>query len=328
MSRLAWDLTGQHLFETGNDQVVVYPADDNGNYPKGYAWNGVTGYTESPSGADETALYADNIKYLSLRAAEEFGATITAYTYPDEFALLDGSAAPVEGLKIYQQTRGSFGLCVRTLIGNDIKGNGYGEMLHLVYGLTASPSERGYSTVNDSPEAIEFSWELKSVPVAVKGYKATSVVTVDKTKITETKWNALLDILYGTDGSISYSEVPSASIEYDSYDAVAEPTGSPASNHYYERSGEGTEQSPYVYTESSDVTVDNEKTYYTKTEGSDPNLLEWYEKVEGTNNYVLSADHDAVQSKTYYTKNETGGNDPRLPKPDEVIELLSATTGG
>lgn len=199
MSKIVWDQVGQHLYETGTDRGVVYPADSNGAYPKGYGWNGLTGYTESPSGADETALYADNIKYLSLRSAEEFGATITAYSYPDEFARLDGSASPTAGVTLYQQARSSFGLCVRTLIGNDIDTNDHGYKLHLVYGLTASPSERAYSTVNDSPEAIEFSWELKSIPVTVANYKPTSVVTIDSTKVDARKLADLEDILYGLD---------------------------------------------------------------------------------------------------------------------------------
>lgn len=199
MSKIVWDQVGQHLYETGTDRGVVYPADSNGAYPKGYGWNGLTGYTESPSGADETALYADNIKYLSLRSAEEFGATITAYSYPDEFARLDGSASPTAGVTLYQQARSSFGLCVRTLIGNDIETNDHGYKLHLVYGLTASPSERAYSTVNDSPEAIEFSWELKSIPVTVANYKPTSVITIDSTKVDARKLAALEDILYGVD---------------------------------------------------------------------------------------------------------------------------------
>lgn len=328
MSKIVWDQTGQHLYETGTNQVVVYPADDNGTYPMGYGWNGVTGYTESPSGADETALYADNIKYLSLRAAEEFGATITAYTYPDEFAILDGSAQPLAGVKVYQQARKSFGLVVKTLIGNDIKSNDYGYMLHLVYGLTASPSERGYSTVNDSPEAIEFSWELKSVPVAVNGYKPTSVITIDSTKVNAAKLKELENILYGTDGSIDYDQVTSGDITYDSYDA-ATPVGTenPVTEGWYERTGgSGTAQDPYTYTLSADTSVDGTKTYYILTQGSNPADLGWYE-LSGTN-YVASVDTDAVPGKDYYIKNETGGTDPRLPLPDEVIQKLTPSTGG
>ena len=325
MSKIAWDETGKHLYETGVDRGVVYPAADNGTYPKGYGWNGLTGYTESPSGADETALYADNIKYLSLRSAEEFGATVTAYTYPDEFAKLDGSQSPegVPGVKIYQQVRNSFGLAVRTLLGNDIKSNDYGYLIHLAYGLTASPSERGYSTVNDSPEAIEFSWELKSVPVSMNGFKPTSVLTIDSTKLEKYQLDAIEEVLYGKDGEISYSEITEG-ITYDSYNEVAEPTGNPHSNNYYERSGAGTEQDPYTYALSEDTSVDGGKTYYTKTEGSNPHLLGWYELSGST--YVESQDTDAVVDKTYYTKTETDGVDPRLPLPDEVVSIIKNAT--
>jgi len=247
MSKIVWDQVGQHLYETGTDRGVVYPADSNGAYPKGYGWNGLTGYTESPSGADETALYADNIKYLSLRSAEEFGATITAYSYPDEFARLDGSASPTAGVTLYQQARSSFGLCVRTLIGNDIETNDHGYKLHLVYGLTASPSERAYSTVNDSPEAIEFSWELKSIPVTVANYKPTSVITIDSTKVNADKLAALEAILYGVDGGEDVytlstdTTVDSEKTYYEktgnTYTAVT-PVGSenPSTEGWYEKS--------------------------------------------------------------------------------------------
>lgn len=245
MPKLAWDLTGQHLYETGTDHGVVYPAASDGTYPKGYAWNGITGWTESPSGADETALYADNIKYLSLRSAEEFGATLTAYTYPDAFANLDGSAALMDGVKIYQQARKSFGLAIRTLIGNDIDSNDHGYLLHLVYGLTASPSERGYSTVNDSPEAIEFSWEMKSVPVNVTGYKPTSIITIDSTKVNANRLADLEDVIYGTSAGDRYflsddTTVDSSKTYYTkgsdgTYTEVSEPTGNPHTSDYYEK---------------------------------------------------------------------------------------------
>lgn len=245
MAKLAWDLTGQHLYETGTDHCVVYPAASDGTYPSGAAWNGVTGWTESPSGADETALYADNIKYLSLRSAEEFGATLTAYTYPDVFADLDGSAALMAGVKIYQQARKSFGLAIRTLIGNDIDSNDHGYLLHLVYGLTASPSERGYSTVNDSPEAIEFSWEMKSVPVNVTGYKPTSIITIDSTKVNANRLADLEDVIYGTSAGDRYflsddTTVDSSKTYYTkgsdgTYTEVSEPTGNPHTSEYYEK---------------------------------------------------------------------------------------------
>lgn len=322
--RIGWDETGKHLYETGVDHGVVYPAADNGSYPKGYGWNGLTGYTESPSGADETALYADNIKYLSLRSAEEFGATITAYTYPDEFAKLDGSASPIAGVKIYQQARKSFGLAVRTLIGNDIDANDHGYLLHLVYGLTASPSERGYSTVNDSPEAIEFSWELKSVPVAVTGkYKPTSVLTIDSTKCTEEQMTAIENVLYGTNGVSSYTE---QAVTGPSYDAVAEPTGNPHEQSYYERSGE---EGSYVYTLTTDETVVELKIYYTKIPGDNPSTFDdgspLYEK-NASDQYVATSDVEAVASKTYYKQTTTTGTDPRLPLPDEVFSIMNSAS--
>lgn len=195
--RLVWDAIGERFFETGVDQCVLYPISDNA-YPLGVAWNGITGVSESPSGADANPIYADNIKYLNLRAAEEFGATVTAYTYPDEFAECDGSVSPVKGLTIGQQSRKMFGLCYRTRLGNDTDGSDHGYKLHLVYGLTASPSERGYATINDSPEAIEFSWEMNSTPVAVTGYKPTSVITISSEDFTDAQMSALEDILYGT----------------------------------------------------------------------------------------------------------------------------------
>ena len=273
MAKLVWDQVSEHLYETGDDHAVVYPYNSQSKaYDKGVAWNGITGITESPSGADENALYADNIKYLSLRAAEEFGMTVTAYTYPDEFAELDGSAFPVEGVRIYQQARKTFGMSYRTIIGNDTESNDYGYKLHLVYGLTASPSERGYATVNDSPEAIEFSWEMTGVPVAITGYKNSCLVTIDSTAFNtdakKAKLKALEDILYGTDGG----EV--------TYTAVTPEVGdNPVTEGWYERSGTGTTEDPYVYTLSADTTVDAEKTYYKKetSEGTDARLPLPYE---------------------------------------------------
>lgn len=251
MAKLLWDQTAEHFYETGNDRAVVYPYNNtNKSYDKGYAWNGITGVTESPSGADETAIYADNIKYLSLRAAEEFGMTVTAYTYPDEFAEMDGSAFPTKGVRIYQQARKTFGFSYRSIIGNDTESNDHGYMLHLIYGLTASPSERSYSTVNDSPEAIEFSWEMTGVPVAITGYKNSCLLTVKSTDFVtpeeQAKLKALEDILWGTDAG-------------DVYTAVT-PVGSenPATEGWYEKSGN-------TYVLSADTTVNAQKTYYSKT---------------------------------------------------------------
>ena len=197
MSKLVWDKTGERLYETGVKQGVLYPQAAGGTYPKGVAWNGLTNITESPSGAEATALYADDIKYLNLVSAEEFGGTIEAYTYPDEFAECDGSAALTEGVFIGQQDRKTFGLCYRTTLGNDIDSNGHGYKLHLIYGALAAPSEKAYATINDSPEAITFSWEVKTTPVNVTGHKPTASLTLDSTKVSETKMAALEKVLYG-----------------------------------------------------------------------------------------------------------------------------------
>ena len=196
MSKLVWDQTGERLYETGVKNGVLY-VQEGAAYPKGVAWNGLTAVTESPSGAEATALYADDIKYLNLMSAEEFGATIEAYTYPDEFMACDGSASLSEGVYVGQQARKSFGLCYRTTIGNDVANNDYGYKLHLIYGALASPSEKAYSTINDSPEAITFSWEVSTTPVNVTGHKPTACLTIDSTKVAPEKLTALEDILYG-----------------------------------------------------------------------------------------------------------------------------------
>lgn len=199
--KLVWDKTGEHFYETGVKNGVLYPMSASGTYPKGVAWNGLTAITESPSGAEATALYADDIKYLNLMSNEEFGATVEAYTYPDEFAECDGSASLTEGVYIGQQARKTFGLCYRTTLGNDAKGNDYGYKLHIIYGAMASPSEKAYSTINDSPDAITFSWELSTTPVAVANFKPTASLTIDSTKVDAAKLTALEEILYGKDGT-------------------------------------------------------------------------------------------------------------------------------
>jgi hypothetical protein len=199
MPKLVWDADGQRLYETGTKMGVIYPQAADGTYPKGVAWNGLTAVSESPSGAESNPLYADDIKYLDLRSKEEFSATVEAYTYPDEFAICDGTAELVEGVTIGQQPRQSFGLSYRTVIGNDIKKENYGYKLHLVYGCTASPSEKSYQTISDSPEAITFSWEMTTTPVKVAGFEPTSTLTIDSTKVDATKLKALEDILYGTE---------------------------------------------------------------------------------------------------------------------------------
>lgn len=205
MSKIVWDKTGERFYETGVDHGVLYPIQTGGLYNKGVAWNGLTSVSESPSGAESTAIYADNIKYLNLISAEEFGATIEAYTYPDEFAECDGSATPTPGLTIGQQTRKVFGLCYRTMIGNDVDGQEHGYKLHLIYGCQASPSEKGYQTINDSPEAITFSWEITTTPVNVTGHKATACLTIDSTKVDGTKLAALEEVLYGKDAGLEGS---------------------------------------------------------------------------------------------------------------------------
>lgn len=199
--KLVWDKTGEHYYETGVKNGVLYPMSASGTYPKGVAWNGLTAITESPSGAEATALYADDIKYLNLMSNEEFGATVEAYTYPDEFAECDGSASLTEGVYIGQQARKTFGLCYRTTLGNDSKGNDYGYKLHIIYGAMASPSEKAYSTINDSPDAITFSWELSTTPVAVANFKPTASLTIDSTKVDSEKLTKLEEILYGKDGT-------------------------------------------------------------------------------------------------------------------------------
>lgn len=200
MSKLVWDQTGERLYETGVDRGVLYLVGaSSGAYDTGFAWNGLTAVTESPSGAEPTDLYADNIKYLTMRSAETFGATIEAYTYPDEFAECDGSASIATGVVIGQQSRKTFGLCYRTTLGNDTEGNEYGYKLHLIYGATASPSEKSYATINDSPEAITFSWEITTTPVNVTGLKPTACITIDSTKADADCLAALEEVLYGKD---------------------------------------------------------------------------------------------------------------------------------
>lgn len=198
MAVITWDGVGEKIFETGVDHGVLYPFNSTTKaYDTGVAWNGLTTVTESPSGAEANAQYADNIKYVELRSAEEFGATLEAFTYPDEFAVLDGTASPAAGLTIGQQTRGTFGLSYRTLVGNDVEKQDYGYKLHLIYGATAAPSEKAYATINDSPEAITFSWELTTTPVAVEGFKPTASLVIDSTKTTTDKMQALEALLYG-----------------------------------------------------------------------------------------------------------------------------------
>lgn len=197
MTELAWDEVGDRLYETGVDHGVLYLPNAQGNYLDGVAWNGLTTVTEKPSGGEANPQYADNIKYLNLFSAEQFGATIEAFTYPDEFAQFDGLATPSPGVHVGQQSRKTFGLSYRTKLGNDVDGSDHGYKLHLVYGCTASPSEKAYNTINESPEAIAFSWDITTIPVSVTGLKPTSLITIESNKVTPANLAALEQILYG-----------------------------------------------------------------------------------------------------------------------------------
>ena len=199
MSRIIWDNVGEKTYETGLDRGVLYLMNAETNaYDKGVAWNGLSKVSEKPSGAESSDIYADNIKYLNLLSAEKFAATVEAYTYPDEFAECDGTAEPVPGMIIGQQTRKTFGFSYRTLVGNDVSGTEHGYKIHCIYGAVASPSEKGYSTVNESPEAITFSWEVNTTPVPVEGFKPTATVIIDSTKVSKEALAAVEAILYGS----------------------------------------------------------------------------------------------------------------------------------
>jgi hypothetical protein len=200
MTALTWDQVGERFYETGVDHGVLYIPDETGDYTDGVAWNGLTTVTESPSGAEATPLYADNMKYLNLISAEQFGATIEAFTYPDEFAQCDGTAVPAPGVAIGQQNRKVFGLCYRTRLGNDQDGSDHGYKLHLLYGAQAAPSEKAYATINDAPEAISFSWAISTSPVDVPGFKPTALLTVDSTTVDAADLAALEMVLYGDEG--------------------------------------------------------------------------------------------------------------------------------
>jgi len=210
MAKLIWDKAGERLYETGVKKGVLYVQDLTGAYPKGVAWNGLTAVTESPSGAEATPLYADDTKYLNLMSAEEFGATVEAYTYPDEFMACDGSAELKPGVTIGQQNRSPFGLVYVTTLGNDTEGAAHGYKIHIIYGATASPSEKGYQTINDSPEAITFSWEVKTAPVTVTNYKPTASIVIDSTKVDAAKLAAFEKILFGDTATEARLPLPDA----------------------------------------------------------------------------------------------------------------------
>lgn len=249
--KLGWDNTGERFYETGVDHGVLYPVDVNGAYAKGVAWSGLTGVTESPSGAEANNIYADNIKYLSLMSAEEFGATIEAYTYPDEWGACDGSSEIAQGVTIGQQVRKSFGLSYRSRIGNDTDGDDYGYKIHLVYGGKAAPSERSRQTVNDSPEAVQLSWEVSTTPVTINAvdrdtgrpYKPAAHLEINSTKVDSAKLKEFEEILYGRDG------------EY----TVTSDTDFDAGKLYYELA-DGK------YVKTLDSSFDSAKTYYEETQ--------------------------------------------------------------
>lgn len=248
MSRIVWDASGEHIYETGLKNGVLYPVNSDGEYKPGVAWNGLSSVSETPSGAEANAIYADDIKYLNLYSAEEFGATVEAYTYPDEFAECDGSASLADGVILGQQYRKTFGMCYRTVIGNDVDGDTYGYKLHLLYGCKASPSERQYQTINDSPEAITFSWEISSIPVNVTNHKPVSCITIDSTKANPTKLANLEDILYGKDAVTAADAV---------YEAVPENATFSQTTDYYTKDGT-------TYTKATGLSAfANGTTYYT-----------------------------------------------------------------
>lgn len=256
MAKLVWDQVGERFYETGTKKGVLY-LQQNGAYPAGVAWNGLTAVNESPEGAEANDIYADDIKYLTLRSAENFKATIEAYTYPEEFEECDGSRIITSGVTIGAQPRKSFGFSFVTTYGNDTELDEYGYKIHLIYGATVSPSEKSYQTINDSPEAISFSWEVDTIPVPVTGYKPTAHIVINSTKFTTTaQQNALKtfeDVLYGSSSDVYY---PTAD------------TSKQQAKTYYTRSGSGTTESPYTYTQFTGQSFVDGTTYYEKSDGT------------------------------------------------------------
>lgn len=210
MAKLVFNGVGDRLFETGVKKGVLFVMGEGGTYEKGVVWNGLTAVTEKPSGAETTNLYADDVKYVVIYGAEEFEATIEAYTYPEEFEQCDGSAALVTGVNVGQQTRKTFAFCYTTSLGNDTEGQDFGYKIHIIYGCKAKPSEKSYSTINDSPEAVTFSWDVSTVPVPVEGMNPTATVVIDSTRLDSSKLKALEDKLYGTESSESELPLPDA----------------------------------------------------------------------------------------------------------------------
>jgi len=277
MTALEWDREGTRLYETGTSKGVLFRKNAAGtDYEDGVAWNGLTAVTESPSGAEETALYADDQKYLSLRSAEEFGATVEAYTYPDEWAACDGSAAFEDGMYIGQQTRRGFALSYVTKLGNDSQGTDHGEKLHIIYNAMASPSQKSYATINDSPEAITFSWEITTTPISFRNdLKPSATLTIDNTKVAPAIYAAIKDHIYGTANTAPTLPTPQwiidlvgSSTTY-TYTAVStSSTGYATKNPNAEGWFEKTGSNPDKYTRSLDTVVDIETTYYTRSVAS------------------------------------------------------------
>ena len=265
MSRLVWDAVGDRRYETGTKQGVLYPM-SNAQYPVGVAWNGLTGFNPSPEGGDANDIYADDIKYLTLRGTENFGFTITAYTYPDEFMECDGSAQVIAGVNIGQQPRKTFGFAVTTTIGNDTELDSHGYKIHLCWGCSASPSERSYQTINDSPEPIEFSWDISTVPVPVTGFKPTAHMEIDSTVVGSAAMTAIEAVLYGGEATTARLPMPDEVISIITgsstaytYTMVSEPSGNPSALDYYVRSGND-------YIKSTDTEVVEGTVYYERTE--------------------------------------------------------------
>ena len=213
MAKLVFNNVGERYFETGVKNGVLYVMGEDGNYESGVVWNGLTGVTESPSGAETTPLYADDVKYVVIYAAEEFGATIEAYTYPEEFEQCDGSAAIAEGITVGQQTRKTFAFCYKTSVGNDTQGQDLGYKIHVIYGCKAAPSEKAYATINDSPEAVTFSWEVSTVPVPVEGHNPTATMVIDSTRVPAEKLALIEEVLYGSEVEDARLPLPNEILE-------------------------------------------------------------------------------------------------------------------
>ena len=332
MARAIWDEEGKRFYETGVDRGMLYRMGLDAKYETGVAWDGLTGIDESPEGGDTNDIYADNMKYLSIVNKEKFKATIKAYQSPKEFDVCDGTSSLGKGVTIGQQSRRSFGLSYRTLIGNDVQGEDYGYVIHLVYGGKASPSSRSHSTTNESTEPAELSWEMSTTPVVVNAidpetklqFKPTSHLQINSKLIDSAKLTAIEELLYGKDGTAAtYAEVSPAPTP-DSYDAVT-PVGTenPSEEGWFERTGTGTSEDPYVYTVTEDTAVNDQKTYYEFVPGDNPHTEGWYEKDGDV--YTLSTDTSVDESKTYYEQTSAGTEKfPTLPSPDDVYAILNA----